>query len=93
MEQSPAPMLRLFRESLGLSQERFARLIGCSVKKIYRGERGTKTQWTPSEVKAIDMVMRDYFGKTIQDLPDDLGAISTEFPFSPLEQPESKVVQ
>ncbi|MEO0537669.1 MAG: helix-turn-helix transcriptional regulator [Cyanobacteria bacterium P01_A01_bin.123] len=71
-DQAETPPLKQIREALNLSQEKFARFIGCSAKKISRGENGGNVLWTMAEAKALDKFMQKEFGLTIHDLPDDM---------------------
>lgn len=63
--------MKRLREALGLSQERFARLIGCSYKKISRSESGSEITFTVPEMKKLDLMLKEHFGVDIHALPDD----------------------
>ena len=66
------PVLKQIRDSLGLSRERFARLIGCSTQKIYRGENGVEITFTIEEIQNLNIVLRDNFGCDVDSLPKRL---------------------
>ncbi|NEZ60149.1 XRE family transcriptional regulator [Leptolyngbyaceae cyanobacterium CCMR0081] len=70
-EQITGPVMKRLREALGLSQERFARLIGCSAKKISRSESGSEITFTIPEIKNLDLLLKEHFGVDIHALPDD----------------------
>ncbi|MEL6229583.1 MAG: helix-turn-helix domain-containing protein [Cyanobacteria bacterium J06627_3] len=70
-KQIAGPVMKRLREALGLSQERFARLIGCSAKKISRSESGSEITFTIPEMKNLDLLLKERWGVDIHSLPDD----------------------
>lgn len=68
-------VLKQLRAALGgISQENLARLIGCSIRKIQRGENGTETTWTTEEAQNLDKLLEDNFGVDINSLPRRLSS-------------------
>ena len=83
-------VLKQLRDALGgISQEALSRLIGCSAKKIWRGENGIEITWTTAEAKRLDALLEERFDKTIRDLPDSLKS-SEPIPFLQSEQQKSE---
>ena len=78
-EEGESP-LRSLRNELNMSQEEFGRSIGTSGRTISRWEAGdTEPTFTVAQMKALDRLLRSK-GKTIQDLPDDLGPLRRSHP-------------
>ena len=74
-EDEEKPVLKQLREALGgISQEALAKQIGCSVRKIWRGENGTEPTWTTSEAKRLNSLLQENFEASLMDLPDSLKA-------------------
>ena len=74
-------VLEQLRKALGgISQESLSRMIGCSSRKIWRGENGTETTWTTAEAKNLHLLLQNHFGVGITDLPDRLNS-SEPVPF------------
>lgn len=65
--------LKAIRQELDMSQEEFGRAIGTTGRTISRWEAGDSIPtFTVSQMKMFDQLLKR-LGKTIQDLPDDLG--------------------
>jgi putative transcriptional regulator len=63
--------LKQIRESLGMTQEKFADSIGVNRKSIVRWENGrTKPMFSVPQMKALQKAMRE-IGLDVTDLPDD----------------------
>lgn len=69
--------LKQLRDFLNLSQTELAFLLGCSQRKVSRGENGSQVLLTLKEAKRLDRLMRVVFRKDIQSLPDELTALET----------------
>ncbi|MEM9805754.1 MAG: transcriptional regulator [Cyanobacteria bacterium P01_D01_bin.56] len=70
---STGAVLKQLREALGgISQESLSKMIGCSVRKIWRGENGTETTWTTAEAQNLHLLLQAHFGVGITDLPKEL---------------------
>ncbi|NEZ56504.1 XRE family transcriptional regulator [Leptolyngbyaceae cyanobacterium CCMR0082] len=66
-------VLKQLRNALGgISQEALSKMIGCSVRKIWRGENGTEPTWTTIEAKNLHLLLERHFGVGITHLPDSL---------------------
>lgn len=67
-------MLRLLRESLGMTQEEFAREFGVSRNTVTRSETGVhKMRFTVSQVKKL-FTLLDRANISVYDLPDESSA-------------------
>jgi|GEM_PF-561493 len=65
-------VLRAIRESLEMSQEQFAREMGCSVSSINRWERGKGSPaLSIPQIKQFNRLLRR-IGMTVENLPDDI---------------------
>lgn len=71
--QNNQPVIKELREFLGLSQEGLARLIGCSAKKLSRGENGVEISFTMAEIKNLEVLLKEQLGiSSFSALPDKL---------------------